>query len=213
MFAIIDNQTNILIIFSCFCSMCSWSSKAGADVALTKMWDLHLMEPCTLALNFAWWRHQMERFSALVAIYAGNSPVPCEFPAQRPVTRSFDVFFDLRLNKRLSKQSWGWWFETLSHPLWRRRNGLWISVAQMPVDQATTWQKFNDWPLHAYSVISHQWVTLMPFLKAMLSYHLFDWLQITFNRLPVGDFYCALHTYTAEWSNENDSIPLTVVHS
>ena len=41
-----------------------------------------------------------------------------EFPTQRPVTRSFDVFFDLRLNKRLSKQSWGWWFETLSRPLW-----------------------------------------------------------------------------------------------
>ena len=47
-----------------------------------------------------WWRHQMELFSALLAICAGNSSVP-----QRPVTRSFDVFFDLRLNKRLSKQS------------------------------------------------------------------------------------------------------------
>ena len=46
----------------------------------------------------------METFSALLAICAGNSPVPGEFPAQRPVTRSFDVFFDLRLNKRLSKQ-------------------------------------------------------------------------------------------------------------
>ena len=44
----------------------------------------------------------METFSALLAICAGNSPVPGEFPAQRPVTRSFDVFFDLRLNKRLS---------------------------------------------------------------------------------------------------------------
>ena len=43
-----------------------------------------------------------------------------QFPAQRPVTRSFDVFFDLRLNKRLSKQSWGWWFETPSRPLWRQ---------------------------------------------------------------------------------------------
>ena len=47
------------------------------------------------------------------------SPVTGEFPAQRPVTRSFDVFFDLRLNKRLGKQSWGWWFETPSRPLWR----------------------------------------------------------------------------------------------
>ena len=70
----------------------------------------------------SWWRHQMETFSALLAICAGNSPVPGEFPTQRPVTRSFDVYFDLRPNKRLSKQSWGWWFETLSRPLWRHRN-------------------------------------------------------------------------------------------
>ena len=55
----------------------------------------------------SWWRHQMETFSALLAICAGNSPVPGEFPTQMPVTRSFAVFFDLRLNKRLSKQSWG----------------------------------------------------------------------------------------------------------
>ena len=46
-------------------------------------------------------------FSALLAFCAGNSPVTGEFPTQRPVTRSFDVFFDLRLNKRLSKQWWG----------------------------------------------------------------------------------------------------------
>ena len=70
----------------------------------------------------SWWRHQMETFSALLAICAGNSPVPGEFPAQRPVTRSFDIFVDLRLNKRLSKQSWSWWFETLSCPLWRHSN-------------------------------------------------------------------------------------------
>ena len=42
--------------------------------------------------------------------------------AQRPVTRSFDVFFDLRLDKRLSKQSWGWWFEVTWCPLWRHCN-------------------------------------------------------------------------------------------
>ena len=45
----------------------------------------------------------METFSALLAIYAGNSPVPGEFPAQRPVTTTFDVFFDLGPNKLLSK--------------------------------------------------------------------------------------------------------------
>ena len=69
-----------------------------------------------------WWRHQMETFSAQLAICAGNSPVPGEFPAQRPVTRSFDVFSDLYLNRRFRKQSWGRWFETLSRPLWRHCN-------------------------------------------------------------------------------------------
>ena len=43
-------------------------------------------------------------------------------PPQRPMTRSFDFFY-LRPNKRLSKQSWGWCFETPSHSLWRHCNG------------------------------------------------------------------------------------------
>ena len=61
----------------------------------------------------------METFSALLAICAGNSLVPGEFPTQRPETRSYDVFLDLRLNKRLSKQPSGWWFESLLRPLLR----------------------------------------------------------------------------------------------
>ena len=76
------------------------------------------MKSCT------WWRHQMEIFSALLALCAGNSPVSGEIRAQRPVTRSFDVFIDLRLNKRLSKQWWSWWFETPSRSLWRHSNEL-----------------------------------------------------------------------------------------
>ena len=47
----------------------------------------------------------METFCTLLALCAGNSPVTGEFPAQRPVTRSFDVYFDLRLKKWFSKQS------------------------------------------------------------------------------------------------------------
>ena len=66
---------------------------------------------------------QMETFSALMAFCAGNSLVTGELPAQRPVTQSFDVFFDLRLNKRLSKQSWSWWLETPSRSLWRHCSG------------------------------------------------------------------------------------------
>ena len=53
---------------------------------------------------------------------SGKNKNIIRFPAQKPVTRSFDVSFDLRLNKRLSKQSWGWWFESPSYPLWHHCN-------------------------------------------------------------------------------------------
>ena len=92
---------------------------------LSLRWKL-LQEYCTCIehSSIPWWRHQKETFSALLAICAGNSPVPGEFPTQRPMTRSFDVFFDLRPNKRLSKQRWGWWVETPSCPLWRHCNAM-----------------------------------------------------------------------------------------
>ena len=72
--------------------------------------------------NTAWWRHQIKSSSALLTLCAGNSPVTGEFPSQKPLARSFDVFFDMRLNKKLSKQSWGWWFETPPRSLWHRCN-------------------------------------------------------------------------------------------
>ena len=71
--------------------------------------------------------------SALLAICAGNSPVTGEFPAQRPETRSFYFFFDLCLNKQLRKQSWGWWFEKLSRPLWRHCNVCQKRVLNPPI--------------------------------------------------------------------------------
>ena len=61
----------------------------------------------------------------------GEFTGPGEFPTQRPVTRSFVVFFDLRLNKPLSKQPWGWWFETPSWSLWRHCSAsLWLLAKQ-----------------------------------------------------------------------------------
>ena len=93
------------------------------EIRLWFHWSLILSVQSTVVRHLvSWWCHQMETFSALLAICAGNSPVTGEFPTQRPVTRSFGVFFDLCPNERLSKQSWGWWFGTLSSPLWRHRN-------------------------------------------------------------------------------------------
>ena len=67
-----------------------------------------------LLLVFSWWCHLLETFFALLAICAGNSPVPGEFPTQSPVTRSFDICFDRCLNIRFSKQLSPQWFETQS---------------------------------------------------------------------------------------------------
>ena len=64
------------------------------------------------------WKH----FPRYWPFVRGIHRSPVNSPHKWSVTQSFDVFFDLRLNKRLSKHSWGWWFETLSRPLWRHRN-------------------------------------------------------------------------------------------
>ena len=72
----------------------------------------------------------MEIFSALLAICAGNSPVPVNSPHKGQWCGALMVvLFYLRLNKRLSKQSWGCWFETLPRPLWCHSNG-WINTFQ-----------------------------------------------------------------------------------
>ena len=60
--------------------------------------------------------------SALLGPLCGECTGHRWIPPQRPVTRSFGVFFYLRLNKQLRKQLWGWWFETPSRPLWRHCN-------------------------------------------------------------------------------------------
>ena len=72
-------------------------------------------------------------------LLCGEFTGPGEFPAQRPVTRSFDGLFDLRLNKRLSKQPWGWWFETPSWSL-RRQCNVYANVAGS-VDDLMIWNK------------------------------------------------------------------------
>ena len=70
----------------------------------------------------SWWLHQMETFSAQLALCAGNSSVPVNSPHKGQWRGALMFFFYLRLNKRLSKQPWGWWFETPSWSLWRHFN-------------------------------------------------------------------------------------------
>ena len=76
----------------------------------------------------------------------GNSPVTGEFPAQRQVTRSFDVFFDQRLNKQLGKQSWGWWFETPSRSLWCHCNDITYPCLNPLETSHQLWSFSLRWP-------------------------------------------------------------------
>ena len=69
-----------------------WSSQRQAIIYINAVFL------SIIPLGTTWWRHQMETFSALLALCAGNSPATSEFPTQRPVTWSVDVFIDLHLN-------------------------------------------------------------------------------------------------------------------
>ena len=77
----------------------------------------------------------------------GEFTGPGEFSAQRPVTRTFDVFFDLRLNKPLSKHCRGCWFETLSRPLWRHCNEI-------------CWSFIRCFNIGVALMVSHRWFTV-----------------------------------------------------
>ena len=89
----------------------------------------------------------------------GEFTGPGEFPAQRTVTQSFDVFFDLRLNKRLSVQSWGWWLETQSHPLCRQCNESFVQIMSTVEKNSRTRAICFILCSNAYRnhYLSHQW--------------------------------------------------------
>ena len=122
-----------------------WMSWLPSTECTSRRQNTHRCSDGQVSEINTWWRHQMETFSALLAICAGNSPASGEFPAQRSVTRSLDVFFDLCPNKRMRKQSWGWWFETLSRPLWRHFNDIEAETKwplfRRRVSDASSWMK------------------------------------------------------------------------
>ena len=85
----------------------AWCRQASAASRLTRAPDNMFIYYKVL---ISWWHHQMETFSTLLALCEGNPPLTVRFPSQRPVTKSFDVFFDLCLNKPLNQQSRRRWF-------------------------------------------------------------------------------------------------------
>ena len=103
-------------------------------------------------LSYSWWRQLMETFSALLALCAWNSPVTGEFPTQRPVTRSFDIFFVLHLNKQLSKQWRCRWFEMPARSLWRHSNDHWPSGWRRVIQAEVFYRNWNSMEIYVRSL-------------------------------------------------------------
>ena len=140
----------------------SWSMKWVAETCQ----GTRTLAPAMAAIR-PWWRHQMEIFSELLAFCAGNSPITGEFPSQRPVTQSFDVFFHLRLNKRLIKQSRRRWFETPSGSCRRHCNALRILHAHlMVVALDFEIERWLEWFLNGHALDGiegcHGWKSAVP---------------------------------------------------
>ena len=113
-----------------------WPQAPASECSLPSGWKSPHPQSMTL---ITLWRHQMETFSVLLALCEGNPPVASGFPSQRPMTRSFDVFFDQCLNKWLSKQSRRRWFETPSPSLYCHCND------RCPSPQTTNTAVQNNW--------------------------------------------------------------------
>ena len=131
---------------------------------------------------------QMETFSTLLALCAGNLPVTGEFPSQRPVTQNFDVLFDLRLNKRLNKQSIRRWFETPSHSLWRSCN-IYISIPHQHSRPLLSYSCIDIFMLFKFAINEcfDQETQFIEYLCAILVYHYY-----------VHYFIWQIYTYSAK---------------
>ena len=113
----------------------------GSEFPVSQQWRMHHETPVSSHYDIIKWKHFRVTVS-LCGEFTG------EFPSQRPVTRSFDVFLDLRPNKRLSEQSQGWWFETPSCPLWRHCNERKMSPTIWLLDGGCTnfhYRGFDQW--------------------------------------------------------------------
>ena len=135
-------------------AVCEWINNFNSNL------DIHAN------ITWTWWHYQMETFSASLVFFAGNTPVTGEIPAQRPATRSFEVFFHLLLNKQLSKQPWGWWFETLLRPLWRHCNeAKWLKGATGNITRA--------FGASSLSELRIQWSDSTPWLRRASDYAIY----------------------------------------
>ena len=88
-------------------------------------------------ISISWWKHFPRYWPFFGGIHW----------SQRPVTRSFDVFFDLGLNKRLSKKARRRWFETPLRSSWRHLN---VELLSSHVEQGPY---YVHWTKHIFPTL------------------------------------------------------------
>ena len=144
-------------------------------------------------------------------IFRVTGPLCGEFtgPTQRPVTRSFDVFFDLRLNKRLSKHSWGWWFKTLSWSLCRHFDGMlvhayiltykqtYIHTCMFVVVDFDVLEQVSDFRIERRQVVFLCWISKLGSLRHQIDIHIYisTYVHTTMHRYT----HVCIHTYNHKY--------------
>ena len=131
----------------------------------------------------SWWRHQMGTFSTLLTLCAGNSPVIDEFSPHTPVTWSFDIFFDLCMNKRHR------WFETPSCSLWLHCNDcsnftlICIHGKYIVSISRTLTLLWYDWVFFRFVCILFEMGYPYSYTNIMHFYLLFNWVCLWYDEI------------------------------
>ena len=152
---------------------------------------------------YAWWHHQMETFSALLALCAGNSLVTGEFPSQRPVTWSFDVFFDLRLNKRWNKQPWRRLLEVPWRSLWHHCTSILIVSWCTKLVYHRLDHLWQSWWRHQLEIFSGLWAFLRGIHRSPVNCP---------HKYPQCGFF-KFCDWTNDWANNRDAVDLRRHHA
>ena len=123
--------------------------------------DGYLQRPLIIWLQviFAWWRHQMETFPRYWPFVRGIHRSQVSSPHKGQRRRALMFFYDLCPNKRLSKQSWCWWFETRKHSLWRHCNGFRLNNFQWIPRKFILCSRLNRWHGLISAYYSHSLVS------------------------------------------------------
>ena len=126
--------------------------------------DIQICVSCWHA-PLTWWRNQVETFSALLAICAGNSPVPGEVPAQRPVTQSFHVFWMNRwVNTRKAGdlRRYHAHYDVLAMSWWPSQYSLCVQTLAIPLSDDENKITTIDWGRGRKCKISLTKISFLP---------------------------------------------------